>query len=133
MKVGKARIANLADVNRRVYADKKTSSRVLFANDAWDVASGEKMSSMAFFSSGVLELPTGGEIASHKHLHREEIYFVLQGSGEITADGKTVTVKEGHAIWFPAETEHRAYNPNEETLLFYFATAVIEPGHMSHD
>ena len=133
MKIGQARLVNLADVSRRSFPDGKTNSRVLFANKAWeDVDAGDKIDSQAFFSSGVLELPQGAEIASHNHPYREEIYYVLSGSGEITADGETVPVSPGQAFWFPAKVEHRTFNPNEEPLLLYFATAVTEPGHMVH-
>lgn len=133
MKVGNARIANLNDTKRRIYGDGITNSRAMLGHVSWEIETGEKMDSKAFFSSGVLEVPSGGEIASHKHTTREEIYYVLSGSADVTIDGETIKVEPGIAMWFPANTEHRVYNPYKENLLMYFATAVTEPGHMAHD
>ncbi len=132
MKVGNARLATLNETKRRIYPDGKTNSRPIFGHLSWDAENGEKIDSKAFFSAGVLEVPPGGEIRAHRHEYREEIYYALSGVGEVTIDGKTITVQPGTALWFPANCEHRVYNPNQENLLFYFATAVTEPGHMSH-
>jgi mannose-6-phosphate isomerase-like protein (cupin superfamily) len=133
MKVGKARVANLSETKRRIYPDGKTNSRPIFGHVSWDAENGDKIDSKAFFSSGVLEIPSGGEIRSHSHPFREEIYYVLSGSGQATVDGEPVRLETGLALWFPANCEHRIFNSNQETLLIFFATAVTEPGHMSHD
>lgn len=133
MKIGSAKIASLYDTKRRIYADGKTNSRPIFGHLSWDAENGDKIDSQAFFSSGVLEVPQGGEIPTHKHSNREEIYYVLSGEGEATIDGETTKIQPGTAMWFPSNCNHRIYNPNEENLLLHFSTAVTEPGHMSHD
>ena len=132
MKAGKGIYAALDETKRRIYEDGKTNSRPILGHVSWDAENGAKIDSKAFFSSGVLEVPAGGEIVAHKHDTREEIYYVLSGTGEATIDGETVIMKPGVAFWFPASCMHRITNPNQETLLLFFATAVTEPGHMAH-
>ena len=133
MKVGTGQFATLAETKRRIYEDGKTNSRPIFGNVVWDAENGAKLDSKAFFSSGVLELPAGGEIMAHRHSTREEIYYVLEGAGKAVIDGETVDLSPGASLWFPENCEHCILNPNEEHLLLFFATAVTEPGNMSHD
>ena len=134
MKAGNAVYAALSDTKRRIYQDGKTNSRPILGHVSWDAENGAKIDSKAFFSSGVLELPPGGEIVQHKHSNREELYYVLSGKGEATIDGVTTVMEPGILFWFPANCVHRILNPDKEaTLLIFFATAVTEPGHMSHD
>lgn len=133
MNIGNGRFASLDETKRRIYADGKTNSRPILGNVNWEAENGSKIDSKAFFSAGVLEIPQNGEISTHKHKMREEIYYVLRGIGEATVDGETMTIKPGIALWFPANCEHGIFNPNQEELLLFFATAVIEPGNMKHD
>lgn len=133
MKLGKARITSVGDANPRTYADGKTTSRAMFGYKEWEIQTPERIDSKAFFSCGVLQLPEGGEIAAHSHPCREEVYFVLEGTGEVSADGESTVVKPGTAIWFPAGTVHRVFNPNKESLKMFFATAVTDPSNMKHD
>jgi mannose-6-phosphate isomerase-like protein (cupin superfamily) len=38
---------------------------------------------------------------------QDEIYIVVSGSGEFTADGQTCAFARGDALFVPAGTEHR--------------------------
>ena len=53
-------------------------------------------SSMHFFHE--LYLEPGGKIGAHTHKGSEEIYFLLEGSGEITVDGEIMPMKAGDAV-----------------------------------
>lgn len=132
MKLGNARIANIEETNQRIFNNGQRITRAILGNVNWDVITGEKIDSKAFFSCGVIEMQKGGEIAAHSHKTREEIYYIISGVGEVTVDNKTVTLQPGTAIWFPSEAEHRIFNPNKKPLIVYFTTATTKPGHMAH-
>jgi mannose-6-phosphate isomerase-like protein (cupin superfamily) len=46
---------------------------------------------------------------STRHYHRKsaEVYYILEGSGQMELDGETVTVTPGMVITIPAGTRHR--------------------------
>ncbi len=53
-------------------------------------------SSLHFLHELILE--PGAKIGEHTHRGSEEIYFMLEGTGEITIDGTTFTMEEGDAV-----------------------------------
>jgi mannose-6-phosphate isomerase-like protein (cupin superfamily) len=61
----------------------------------------------------IASLKPGKEIASHVD-PMEEIYFVLNGSGEMRVDDETRQVKPGDAIWIPVGSSHALFNNGEE-------------------
>jgi mannose-6-phosphate isomerase-like protein (cupin superfamily) len=44
----------------------------------------------------------------------EEIYFIMNGDGEMNVDEKTRSVVPGDAIWIPAGSMHGLLNTGEE-------------------
>jgi mannose-6-phosphate isomerase-like protein (cupin superfamily) len=43
-----------------------------------------------------------------QHPHKDdEVYVVLEGTGVLTVKGEAVALREGHAVFVPAEAEHR--------------------------
>lgn len=53
-------------------------------------------SSLHFLHELILE--PGTQIGEHTHRGSEEIYFLVEGSGEMTVDGELVKMKEGDAV-----------------------------------
>ena len=51
-------------------------------------------------------LPAGGTTERHYHALTEEIYFVLEGAGELEIDGETRTVRPGDAALIPPGARH---------------------------
>src|SRR3954449_13622788 len=51
-------------------------------------------------------VPAGGRTERHYHKVAEELYFILEGAGEIELDGECRTVGPGDAILIPAGTWH---------------------------
>lgn len=47
-----------------------------------------------------------GEAESHYHKRLTEYYVILDGVGEIEADGELLSVKPGDVIMIPPETRH---------------------------
>jgi len=52
-------------------------------------------------------LAPGQATERHYHGEAEEIYFVLEGEGELELDGKTATLRPGDAVPIPPGTWHQ--------------------------
>jgi len=69
------------------------------------------------FAMRVFELEPGKGSPFHKHGNEHEA-FVLAGSGEIETGKGTAEIKEGSALFIPAQENHRFRNTGEDTLRF---------------
>jgi mannose-6-phosphate isomerase-like protein (cupin superfamily) len=52
-------------------------------------------------------LPAGGRTERHRHARSEEIYFVLEGEGELEIDGERRRVSPGDAALIPPGARHQ--------------------------
>jgi mannose-6-phosphate isomerase-like protein (cupin superfamily) len=52
-------------------------------------------------------LPAGSETQRHYHAVSEEIYFMLEGAGEMEIDGSRQRVGPGDAVLIPAGARHQ--------------------------
>lgn len=55
-------------------------------------------------------LPPGATVTPHHHRTTEEIYYVLEGDGEMTIAGETQAVGPGDAIFIPTGSVHTLRN-----------------------
>lgn len=63
-----------------------------------------------------------GEIAKlHYHKKMEEIYFIIEGEGEIELDGKWFPVKAKDGIAIPTGVRHRMKNASKDKILKFLA------------
>ena len=69
---------------------------------------------IGFLAIGRLE--PGKMIESHID-PMEEIYFLLNGEGEISVDEETRHVRPGDAIWIPAGSRHGLFNSGKEEVV----------------
>jgi len=69
------------------------------------------------FAMRVFELEPGKGSPFHKHGNEHEA-FVLAGSGEIETGEGTAKIKQGSALFIPAQENHRFRNTGEDTLRF---------------
>ena len=60
----------------------------------------------------------GKRLSYQTHSRRAEHWFVVQGSGVVTLDGKTVVLTVGQAIDIPQGAAHRIENPGGDELIF---------------
>jgi mannose-6-phosphate isomerase-like protein (cupin superfamily) len=51
----------------------------------------------------------------------DELYVVLEGSGELEIEGETVALKEGQAVFVPAGADHRFVGYEQLSVLVIFA------------
>ena len=64
----------------------------------------------------IATLASGKTIESHRD-PMEEIYFVLNGEGEMSVDEETKHVRPGDTTWIPAGSAHSLRNTSEKDLL----------------
>lgn len=68
---------------------------------------------IGFLASATLE--KGKTIESHID-PMEEIFFIMQGEGEMTVDDETRHVVPGDAVWVPAGSPHALTNSGDDIL-----------------
>ena len=76
---------------------------------------------------GLVELGPGASVPLHRDT-TEEYLYVLSGSGTITIDGESFSVKTGSAVYMPREAAVSYQNSNETTSRFIQVFAGPEPG-----
>lgn len=64
---------------------------------------------------GHLRMDPGASVPAHQD-ESEEFIYLLQGSGEITIDGKQTAVKAGDAIFMPAKAQVSFVNGDHEMV-----------------
>ncbi|MEX0929350.1 MAG: cupin domain-containing protein [Balneolales bacterium] len=68
------------------------------------------------FSMGLVELePKGGQVPWHNQ-EQEEIYFILEGEGEMCLGSERSTVSSGQAVYIPPQVYHQLTNTGTETM-----------------
>jgi mannose-6-phosphate isomerase-like protein (cupin superfamily) len=63
-------------------------------------------------------LPTGCATTRHHHPRTEEIYYILQGTAEMTIGSEVRSVGPGDAIAIPPGQSHTIRNTSDVTLKF---------------
>ncbi len=82
------------------------------------------------FSMGVVELePLGGQVPWHNH-PQEEVYLVLEGTGEICVNDERRAISAGQAVHVPAHAFHQLTNTGEAPLRFVYCYAPA--GEVAH-
>jgi quercetin dioxygenase-like cupin family protein len=69
------------------------------------------------FALRVIELQPGAGSPHHAHDWEHEM-FILSGHGTAWKEGKEVPVREGDALFIPANEEHEIINRSDELLRF---------------
>ncbi len=75
-------------------------------------------SSIAQQSLAEARLPLGASTTPHYHVHTEEIYYILSGTGRMRIGDETADVGPGDAIAIPPGAEHEITNTGDQTLVF---------------
>jgi mannose-6-phosphate isomerase len=60
----------------------------------------------------------GLRLSYQRHKHRSEHWFIVQGTGEVTVDGKVSKVKPGDTVEFKVGVLHRLVNTGENEIIF---------------
>ena len=111
------------------------------AADGWDDPVKGRVAWRTLFSSdstptdgvtaGVAELEPGGWLGLHRH-GPAEIYYVLEGHGTVTLDGRERDVAAGMAVFIPGDAEHGIRNAGKTPLRFLYAFPVDSFGEVEY-
>ncbi|KAJ6093065.1 hypothetical protein N7486_008354 [Penicillium sp. IBT 16267x] len=64
-------------------------------------------------------LPRTGHLCPHRH-KQAEIYYIIEGQGEVTLDGVKSTVSKGSTVFIPGDAEHGIVNTGKEELKWFY-------------
>ena len=61
-------------------------------------------------------LPPGRAVGLHYHVETEELYYILEGAGEMTVDDETCAVAAGDCVFIPRGAVHSLRNTGGEIM-----------------
>lgn len=109
-------IADLNEIAGRVYPARRRTQNLV---------GGVSPIQAANFCMGFVTLePNGGQVPWHNQ-EQEEIYFVLEGTGEMCLGEERQTVSSGQTVWIPPGVFHQMTNVGESplTMLYCYGPA----------
>ncbi len=68
---------------------------------------------------GTQQVTIGAGIPIHRHLHMDEAFYVLEGSGILTLNDARHSFEKGATIFIPKNAWHGFANPDHELLLLW--------------
>jgi mannose-6-phosphate isomerase-like protein (cupin superfamily) len=77
------------------------------------------------FTMGYVVVEPGGSVPLHHH-DQEEVYFLLEGLGEIDIDGKRFRMEPLSAVYIPSQKPHTFRNVGQSPMRFLFVYAPAE-------
>jgi len=76
-----------------------------------------------FEGFGFIRLPSKGVFPKHAHPEREEIYYIVSGSGTLMVEDEELTVSEGKVVRISGDVSHGLSNPTDELFEVLYVTA----------
>ena len=73
---------------------------------------------------GVVEIEPGHHSPLHKH-RCEEVYYVVQGTGELESDGRRYPLRPGSAVLNRPGVPYRVHNTGNETLRLVVVAGIM--------
>ncbi|MEM2922536.1 MAG: cupin domain-containing protein [Candidatus Bathyarchaeia archaeon] len=86
------------------------------------IIEGQKIGTKRIAGFGLIEVPPGGVFGPHTHPEREEVYYILAGSGAMIIDDREVPAGEGVVIYLSGEESHGLVNRTDKPLVVVFVT-----------
>ena len=100
-------IADLSKIAGRTYPARRLTQNVV---------GGASPIQAANFSLGNVTLePNGGQVPWHNQ-EQEEIYFILEGTGEMCLGDEKTTLSSGQAVYIPSRVFHQLTNVGDTPL-----------------
>ncbi|KAJ4124251.1 hypothetical protein NW768_009609 [Fusarium equiseti] len=87
-------------------------------NATWHTLLSSPGTASTSLTSGIAACPSNGALALHRHT-QAEVYYILDGSGEVEIEGKRYPVSKGNLIWIPGDAEHGVFCGGEELKWLY--------------
>lgn len=107
-------IEDLSEIEGRTFPARRTTKNLV---------GGTSSIQIEHFNLGYVELdPQGGQVPWHNH-EQEEIYFILEGTGEMCVGDEIQTVHGGQVVFIPSNAFHQLTNVGEDPLIMIYCYA----------
>ena len=104
-------VADLAEIKGRAYPARRITKNVV---------GGLSPIQAKNFSLGYVTLePNGGQVPWHNQ-EQEEVYFILQGVGEMCLGSERTGVRNGQAVYIPPGVFHQLTNTGSEPMIMIY-------------
>lgn len=104
-------IADLRKIEGRAYPARRRTQNLV---------GGASPVQASAFSMGYVTLePNGGQVPWHNQ-EQEEVYFVVEGTGEMCLGGEVRELAAGQAVYIPPGVFHQLSNPGAAPLAFIY-------------
>ena len=70
-------------------------------------------------ATGTQQIPVGIGIPIHRHLDKDEAFYVIEGSGNLILDDVRLPIGKGASIFIPKNSWHGFENASHELLLLW--------------
>ena len=70
-------------------------------------------------ATGTQQIPVGIGIPIHRHLDKDEAFYVIEGSGNLILDDVRLPIGKGASIFIPKNCWHGFENASHELLLLW--------------
>ncbi len=109
-------IADLAEIQGRTYPARRRTQNIV---------GGVSPIQAANFAAGNVTLePAGGQVPWHNQ-EQEEVYFIVEGEGEMCLGGERLPIKAGQAAYIPPGVFHQLTNtgPTPMRMIYIYGPA----------
>jgi mannose-6-phosphate isomerase-like protein (cupin superfamily) len=100
-------IADLAEIPGRTYPARRRTQNL--------VGGASPIQAKNFSLGHVMLEPDGGQVPWHNQ-EQEEIYFILEGTGEMCLGSEKAAVRAGQAVYIPSRVFHQLTNTGETPM-----------------
>ena len=100
-------IADLAQIAGRTYPARRRTQNL--------VGGASPIQATAFSAGNVTLEPNGGQVPWHNQ-EQEEVYFIVEGTGEMCLGEERLTLTAGQAVYIPSGVFHQLTNIGDAPL-----------------
>lgn len=107
-------IADIADIPGRAYPARRRTRNL--------VGGASPIQASGFCMGHVTLEPRGGQVPWHDQA-QEEVYFIVQGEGEICLGGERRSIGAGQAVYIPPRVHHQLTNTGSLAMIMIYVYA----------
>ena len=104
-------IADLSKIDGRTYPARRRTQNL--------VGGASPIQATAFSMGYVTLEPKGGQVPWHNQ-EQEEVYFLVEGTGEMCLGEEKITMTAGQAVYIPSGVFHQLTNTGDAPLVFLY-------------
>ncbi|KAF4471984.1 Cupin -type [Fusarium albosuccineum] len=88
-------------------------------NATWHTLLSAPGTATTSLTGGIAVCPPTGTLALHRH-KQAEVYYILDGSGEVEVEGERYKVSKDMLVWVPGDAEHGVFCGEGEQLRWLY-------------